>query len=231
MALHTDVKRVSSLVGWRGRLATGALGILVVVIAGLISLFALHYAQQQQQEMTERLRQLQEASESATDAQVAFKLQVQEWKNSLLRGGDLQEYEHYRGAMQEQAARVQANLAALAEGTDDPALVEEVAEALVVHQDLLRSYQEAFARFEAEGRQDPVQVDASVRGIDRPLDLELDSLAERLRTTVDEMLDEAQQAAVERYEDLRLVVLVAHGLGALLLCLLLVIALRSGSTS
>ena len=177
MALHTDGRRGSSLTSLRGRLATGALGILVVVIAGLISLFALHHAHQQQQGVAERIRHLQEKSERATAAQVAFKLQVQEWKNSLLRGGDLQDYEHYRTAMAEQAATVQANLEAVTEGTDDPALKEEIARVLASHEVLLDHYREAFAHFEAGARREPLQIDARLRGIDRPLDGELDILA------------------------------------------------------
>lgn len=175
------------LMGVRRRISLGALGILVVLVTGVISLFALHYAQQQQEAVFQRLRELRVASELATDAQIAFKLQVQEWKNTLLRGGDPQLHKHHRAAMAAQGKVVQDKLGALIEARDDPALAEAASAARAAHQTLLITYQQALERFDDGGRAEFGLADAAVRGIDRPFDVELDLLAERLRAAANHM--------------------------------------------
>ncbi|WP_366554606.1 hypothetical protein [Aquibaculum sediminis] len=211
----------------RARLTIGALGILAILIAGIVALFSLYYADQGHRQTVQTLQDLDAASREAGAAQVAFKRQVQEWKNLLLRGHDAQDYARYRDAMQAQSERVEAALAALSRAPATPAaLTERASVARALHGRIQADYEAAAAAFEEAGRQNPVAVDARVRGVDRGLDQALDALAEQLRAALGEALQEARVAAERRYEALRKVVLFAHGLGIGLLTLLLLLALR-----
>jgi methyl-accepting chemotaxis protein/methyl-accepting chemotaxis protein-1 (serine sensor receptor) len=214
----------------RARLAIGTLGIFVVVVAGIVALFALYYANLQHRRSMEALHALERASTSATEAQVAFKLQVQEWKNTLLRGHDPADYERYRQAMLARSDEVRAALTALAEsGPGDENLPARIQEILETHAAMVERYRETLAVFEAGGRKDPRAADVLVRGIDRPIDQALDSLAEQFRAQSDSDLAKSLAGAAERYDDLRRVVLVAHGLGGLLLLALLLTSLRGAA--
>lgn len=211
----------------RARLTIGALGILAILIAGIVALFSLYYADQGHRQTVQTLQDLDEASREAGTAQVAFKRQVQEWKNLLLRGHGAQDYTRYREAMQAQSERVETALAALASAPGTPAaLAERASAARALHERIQADYEAAAAAFEEAGRRDPVAVDARVRGVDRELDQALDALAEQLRAALGKALQEARVAAERRYEALHKVVLFAHGLGIGLLALLLLLALR-----
>lgn len=213
--------------GLRARLAAGALGLFVVVTAGIVALFSLYYANLHYQRSTETLRAMEQAARAAVDAQVAFKLQVQEWKNSLLRGRDPADLQTYSSAMEERAEEVRGALTALAGSGLDETLPARIGEILAAHEAMTARYREALADFEAGGGADPWSVDARVRGIDRPIDQALDALAEGFSDRAAEELAAGLAASAERYDDLRRVVLVAHGLGALLLLGLLLASLRA----
>lgn len=211
----------------RPRLAMGALGIFVVVTAGIVALFSLYYANLQYQRSTETVQALEQAARKAGDAQVAFKLQVQEWKNTLLRGHDPTELRAYSTAMEARAQEVRGALAALLETSPDPTVTSRVEEILETHETMTARYRETLADFEAGGRTDPWSADTRVRGIDRPIDQALDGLAARFAERAAEELAAGLAASAGRYEDLRRVVLVAHGLGVLLLFALLLASLRA----
>lgn len=214
--------------GLRARLAMGAFGIFVVVTAGIVALFSLYYANLQYQRSSETLRGLEQAGRAAGDAQVAFKLQVQEWKNTLLRGRDPEDFRRYRDAMEARAAEVRGALSALAEGDPDETFTGQIDAVLVAHEAMTARYRETLAGFEAGGGDDPWSADARVRGIDRPIDEALDALAAHFAARAAEELSAGLAASAARYDDLRRVVLVAHGLGVLLLFGLLLASLRAG---
>lgn len=113
--------------------------------------------------------------------QVAFKIQVQNWKNLLLRGHVPQDRSLYLGRFDESEGRVDRLLSDLAsrEGLA-PDLADEVRAIATSHADLGRRYREAFARFRAGDPPSTFEVDASVRGIDQDLDRRIDAVAERV---------------------------------------------------
>ena len=104
-----------------------------------------------------------------------FRIQVQEWKNVLLRGADDALREKHAAALADEGRKIDA-LAALVARAEDAKTRELVAAFLADQQALERDYQGALAAFIASNY-DPAAGDAPVRGRDRPLAQALDALA------------------------------------------------------
>ncbi|HEY9064430.1 MAG TPA: methyl-accepting chemotaxis protein [Burkholderiaceae bacterium] len=100
------------------------------------------------------------------DLTIAFKVQVQEWKNALLRGKKAEDLEKHWGAFGKQDAAVSQGAkklqATLPDG-DSKVLLSKFAEA---HAKMGESYRKAFEAFKAAGF-DPAVGDAAVHGMDR----------------------------------------------------------------
>ena len=97
---------------------------------------------------------------------VAIKGQVQDWKNTLLRGKDPKELEKHWSAFSEKERNVvegSKKLGATLPAGDSKALVEKFAAA---HAAMGESYRRGFEAFKAAGFE-PKAGDAAVRGIDR----------------------------------------------------------------
>ena len=90
--------------------AVGAVLIVLVTIA----LYSMHRLDGIVSANLARIDSLTATVDAARIAQVAFKTQVQEWKNTLLRGHDAQDFDRYRKAFLEQRKLVQERFGALA---------------------------------------------------------------------------------------------------------------------
>ncbi|WP_322011997.1 methyl-accepting chemotaxis protein [Paraburkholderia sp. J12] len=110
---------------------------------------------------------------------VAFKLQVQEWKDTLLRGKDPQKLDHYWSAFQTREHTVDELTATLEQKLppgEARTLIEQFADA---HAVMGQGYRKGFDAFKAAGF-DPTAGDAQVAGVDRaPADL-LDRAAQKI---------------------------------------------------
>jgi aminopeptidase N len=175
---------------------------LLVLLLGATGLFALHHTHQK---ITAGLREL-DATEQRTllalRTRAAFKTQVQEWKNILLRGRNPEDLAAYRARFEKEETLVRDGLTRLAApklpATDAKDLVAE-------HARLGEAYRAALAIYSASPS-DPessFKADAAVRGLDRPLAEELDALASaEEKTALDELAAMSTRAAA-RYEALR----------------------------
>ena len=148
----------------------------------------------------------------AREMQVAFKKQVQEWKNILLRGVDPQDLATYTRQFRDESARVEELGAALRATATDPVVRTDIETFTTAHADLNRNYDAALAAFVAAGAQDPRVPDLAVRGQDRPPTDVLEGVVARLEATVADRVA-AQGAGVATQQR----VLVVVGLIALLL--------------
>ncbi len=107
--------------------------------------------------------------DTARTAQVLFKKQVQEWKDTLLRGNDPELFNKHRDNFIKNEAAVQENLAKLASMMQelgiDPALANESIEK---HAALGMKYREALKSYDSAKADSAHTVDTLVKGIDRP---------------------------------------------------------------
>lgn len=102
----------------------------------------------------------------AQDILVAFKTQVQEWKNVLLRGADDSRRQKYWGQFQEQESRIQARLERLIPQLTDPEARQLMSRFQSAHRQMGDAYRSGFQAFVDAGYR-PAAGDAAVTGIDR----------------------------------------------------------------
>ena len=181
----------------RLRIASKLLLLIGVLLAAMLLVggYGMHALDAQQAAAAGALtreRQLADSLSASDRVAVGFKLQVQEWKDLLLRGHDKADYDNYLAAFRKRTDSVQQDLGALAAAMASLGLpTEQVVEAQALHRELGVQYEQALKQFDAERSDSSQVVDRQVRGKDRPLDgklraisMSLQEKAERERTAI-----------------------------------------------
>ena len=206
------------------RLKLGALVGLLMLAQAAAGLFALWYSHAAEARSRERLGAIAASLDAVRGAQAGFGMQVQEWKNILLRDRDPALSARHRTAFQNAGEAVQARLARAAQ---DPGLAAERVPAIRgLHAALLERYGAALRSADLTTLDGQASADAAVRGADRALQLRLDELADALAEAHRAESARAAASAETLYGELRLVLFVCAGLGLALTLLLLALALR-----
>ncbi len=178
-----------------------------VIVTGLITSLVVEL----NQVVTGYTRILQEPVKEAGQArqiQGDFKLQVQEWKDILLRGENPADLAKYTQQFHEQEAKVKAGTTVLEGAVDDPAAKQALNEFLAAHDALSARYQAAYDVYTTQ-KFNFKAADAMVRGQDRaPSDL-FDKVVDQLNARV--AADAAAQKAKAVHE-LVMLLLVVGGL-------------------
>ena len=119
----------------------------------------------------------------ASDAQIEFKKQVQEWKNILLRGHDKAQFDKYLGKFANQEGLVQQHLTNLGSTlADQSPFKPRVEELLRTHLELGKKYRAALEHFDASNPLSNRLVDKHVKGIDRPPTKQMNALLDEIRS-------------------------------------------------
>ncbi|MEW6514903.1 MAG: methyl-accepting chemotaxis protein [Pseudomonadota bacterium] len=113
-------------------------------------------------------------------AHVAFKTQVQEWKNILIRGNRQEDFDKYLKQFGNEEAKVQELLAKSvkdmrARGEDDK-FIADIEALAKEHQALGIKYREALKLFDGADREAGRKVDQAVKGVDRATATGMDTL-------------------------------------------------------
>jgi hypothetical protein len=148
-------------------------------------------------------------AESAQQTQVDFKLQVQEWKDILLRGQNPGDLATYTGQFHAQEAKVNAEAQTLAGGAGDPATKQLLKDFLAADASLSGKYQAAYAVYLKE-KFGFKTADKLVRGQDRPTAALLDKVVAQLNARLVTM------AAARRAETIRRLITILVVVGLLL---------------
>ncbi len=155
----------------------GAFFLIALVGVGLGGANALSTSNAKHLESMEQLAVSADAIDTARAAQVQFKIQVQEWKNILLRGNDPAQLEKYTAAFKKTGAVTRAELEKVNGllsklGTSTPL----VAEALAAHDELQKNYLTALAQYDSANGESFKIVDALVKGMDRAPTAKIDQI-------------------------------------------------------
>jgi len=142
--------------------------------------------------------------------QVDFKMQVQEWKDILLRGEDPKDLAKYTLQFHGQEAKVKAGAATLAGRTEDPATRQLLNEFLIADDALSAKYQAAYDVY-VNQHFNFKAADALVRGQDRAPSNLFDKVTEQLDAQV------ASASAAERAKAIHRLILILLVVGGILL--------------
>ena len=162
-----------------------------------------------------------EVADATDDARVSFKIQIQEWKNVLLRGHDKADYDGFLGAMNLQAERVQSKLRSVRTQLEKLGVSNvELDATLKEHEALTARYRSAARAFGPSSPNAIRDTDRSVRGIDRKATEMIDVVAQSVRSNVKAHLANSRELAITRHNS-TLTVIAAALLAALALGVLI----------
>ncbi len=116
----------------------------------------------------ERSNEIMSNIDLARQAQVTFKIQVQEWKNILIRGQKKSDYDKYSEHFVDTGKEVQKLLAELEETQKgDPETIENIEELKKSLLALRKTYLENLKRYNQDEISSITSIDNAVRGMDR----------------------------------------------------------------
>ena len=146
-----------------------AILLFATLFIGLRGLAINEKSLQQSEQIMQQETQIEQVIDTARDAQVQFKIQVQEWKNILLRGGqDPQIFNKYKTSFIAQSNKTQQLLAKLTDAM--PALNmdnRKVKETRQLHAELQQRYLSALEQYRQGDASSAQRVDHLVTGVDR----------------------------------------------------------------
>jgi methyl-accepting chemotaxis protein len=171
----------------RGRITLLAAGAVVTLaIVGAFGMFQLHTLSREATHSTERDYTTIRLLKSVAEARHYFQSQVQEWKDTLLRGNDPALYQHHFSAFQKDHAAVdnelketrelvaQSNLPNLA----NILTVADVDELVKLHDELHDRYMAAIANYNPSHPAAGQEVDRTIRGVDRSFTAKLNKIGD-----------------------------------------------------
>jgi len=128
------------------------------------------------------------AAQLSWEAHLAFKMQVQEWKDILLRGNNAEEYDKHLAAFAKQEKAVQDALGQVQNLIADLGLdTSSVAKLASAHAALGIKYREALKSFDQSNPEAGKVVDRLVKGLDRPTSQAMNEFVASLQHTSAEL--------------------------------------------
>ena len=202
--------------------------VTVLVVINVIALYGLDVVRRETDAYAAATDRLIEATDRAREGQVAFKTQVQEWKNVLLRGQVPEDLTRYRAAFDaQQAAVVELLQRVRGRAAELGMAVDPVDRILALHADLDQRYATALDSFAPGTPEAAWQVDRAVRGMDRPLTEAFDALVSEVRGLADARRRAVEQRIAEVSATQRRILIGAHAAGGVLVLISLLLALRA----
>lgn len=180
--------------------------LVFIALMAMISLFSIWSMNRAYEKSFARFSEAAELEDHALQAQIAFKVQVQEWKNVLLRGDDDQDRRKYFAAFEDQESEVQTHLAVIGQRSDIAELADYAASAKAIaaqHQLLGKSYREALPQAGGLDLTRARTADRQVRGLDRGLEEGINRLATDISALADRIASSNLEQLHERYLGLR----------------------------
>jgi methyl-accepting chemotaxis protein-1 (serine sensor receptor) len=163
-------------IGIRLGLLAGFL-LTAILIVGLQGWHSLRDSNVRTMAAMQRASTFEASVDAARTAQVAFKTQVQEWKNILLRGHDPVAFEKHKQSFSKQSGATQAHLQKLKALLTQLELdTVQANEALKTHDLLLGKYLEALKQYDTSNQNSAQVVDGLVTGMDRPPTQKIDDI-------------------------------------------------------
>jgi len=139
-----------------------AANLVVIVVAA----YSFNYSLQAKNDYNQLASEQMVRALEAQDVLSAFKAQVQEWKNVLIRGSDTNQRQKYWAQFQKQESLIQKNLNELIPKLENEEARKLMSQFQKSHQQMGEAYRNGFGEFVASGFQHS-EGDRAVSGIDR----------------------------------------------------------------
>jgi methyl-accepting chemotaxis protein/methyl-accepting chemotaxis protein-1 (serine sensor receptor) len=133
----------------------------------------------------------------ARDIQVPFRVQIQEWKNVLLRGSKVEAFKKHVEGFKEQNVKVKDSIAKLASEIKDPESAKMIEKFNEDYASLSAAYNKGLEMFAAAQGKNADEVDVVVKGKDRGPAEALNHIVELLGKKVEESRAAEKAAAVK----------------------------------
>ncbi len=181
---------------------------IALVGVGLGGSNALGVSNQKNLTQMNRLARMAQAADTAREAQVHFKIQVQEWKNILLRGGDPAQLERYTASFKKSAATTRAAL----DGVDTQLVALGIptplaGEARQAHEQLGTNYLTALQQFDGADAASAKVVDGLVKGMDRAPTAKIDQIVAHIQGHSKKLIDGVAQTNASAQREAHLMIL------------------------
>ena len=181
-------------------ISIGILTMLIIAI-GLYGFMAILESNQRFHKSVLEGRTMANAIDTARLSQVHFKKQVQEWKNILLRGNDKDLFDKHLRAFNEEDQKVNEYLKSLSQITSSSGMsVPQIADVIKVHEKLGHQYREALKKYKQSNIKSAVLVDKSIRGIDRQMTDDIDTMVLIIKNISEKRLTEMQSTVKTKLE-------------------------------
>ncbi len=166
-----------------------AIVIFFILLTGLSAIYLMDAVQRSENTSSQQQQELLIAAFEIEEAHTQFKIQVQEWKNLLLRGRNPDDFQHYLASFNLQTTEVQQHLAKakFAFKEDWAGKFDELSNN---HKRLIETYLTAQSKTKFDDPSSVQALDNSLRGIDRPMDLLFPKLTHYLSELVKNKLIE-----------------------------------------
>ena len=196
-------------IGARLGILAGFLMVATLVV-GLEGWHTLSDSDKRSAEMMQKATLLEQSIDTARSAQVEFKKQVQEWKDTLLRGNDQASFDKYSKAFGERSHQTDLYLQQLKDLfvklKFDTAAVDD---AIKSHGELGEKYGEALKQYDVANAESAHVVDKLVAGIDRAPTQKIDAIVAFVLDQSNQMMATANKEAQESYRTASLLLLSA----------------------
>jgi hypothetical protein len=212
----------------RSLVQLSSLLMLTLLALGLVSLFSLWSTERLRADADHHEGLALQAVDAARASQVSFKIEVQSWKNILLRGGDAEAYEVSLAELGNAAADSNRRLEIVHEWAsrrNDRKLLSEL-ESLQKHLQQLNATYLGAMPLQPHILRDREEADRAVRGIDRPINKEHDDLIYRVTTLEAAERSARSEEARRRYNFQTQMIWIALSLSLFLVGALLLRMLR-----
>lgn len=213
-------------IGTRLAVMAGAMGVALLFV-GATAWWALKADENQFEASALKAQQFEAAVDLARHAQVTFKIQIQEWKNTLLRGGDEAAFEKYSKAFAKEGEATQVRLGGLKKVlTELGQPTGDIDEAQAALSELKTKYLDALSHYDrAEADKSAHKVDSLVKGMDRPPTQKIDAIVTKVLDTAKRIQTQSLEAAKTRMHSalwaMAAMVALALGCGAAVYALIL----------
>jgi methyl-accepting chemotaxis protein-1 (serine sensor receptor) len=213
--------------GRRRFVSLAAIVVVVLVAIVVIALYGMYSIDRTVVRNQVEIDSVTEIADHARIAQVGFKTEIQEWKNTLLRGHDPDDFTTYHDALLARQKGVDEDLAAL---EIDAAEVGFEADSIVAlraaHAELGKAYDAALALFAADDPLSVRAVDAAVRGKDRPINDGFDALVTEVKEFADKRRGSLRDEVAGVSDRMRIILYLSLGIGVVVLALAAFTAMR-----